>query len=69
MDRRYPSPDQNRFQSLAALFILECASSNPLTFPVCQHYVSLLRHNINQTLRFNQKPGAWKLASESSIIF
>jgi hypothetical protein len=68
MDRRYPSPDQNRFQSLAALFILESASSNPLTMPVCLHYVSLLRHNMNQTLRFNQRPRAWKLASECSII-
>jgi hypothetical protein len=57
--RRYPSPDQNRFQSLAALFILETASSNPLTLAVCLHYVSLLRHNMNQTLRFNQKPESW----------
>ena len=36
---------------------------------VCVHFVSLLRHNMNQTLRFIQKPTAWKLESGSCIIF
>lgn len=55
MDRRYTSPDQNRFHFLAALSILETASSNPLTLAVCIHYVSLLHHSMNPTVRFIQK--------------